>query len=175
MPSAQKADWIDAPLLLALVESSRATIIAVEDWMVLARNTFRDRTGKLDDSHALRTFERRTDPEILGINGVKRTTTVLVMRGKVDYRIMPLRSAANRSNSRRQLPRSEHTTERVPRGPRVVCGACVHHTDTPVLQPCHAPASSPSCSRVEQMRRKSAFSSADSPAAAGVLRSFRTR
>jgi DNA-binding Lrp family transcriptional regulator len=151
MPSTHKADQIDARLLLALAESPRATTIALADRIGLSRNTVQ-RMGKLDDSHALRSFERRIDPAILGyplqayiltnvtqrklarvgaaldgipevlevlglsgvadlllhvavrdaddlyrvagdileIKGVKRTTTALVMREMVDYRIAAL-------------------------------------------------------------------------------------
>ncbi|REE77568.1 AsnC family transcriptional regulator [Rhodococcus wratislaviensis] len=152
MPSTHRADQIDARLLLALAESPRATTIALADRIGLSRNTVQARMGKLDDSHALRSFERRIDPailgyplqayiltnvtqrklasvgaaldgipevlevlglsgvadllihvavrdaddlyrvagDILGIKGIKRTTTALVMREMVDYRITPL-------------------------------------------------------------------------------------
>lgn len=143
---------IDARLLLALSEAPRATTIAIADRIKLSRNTVQARMSKLDGSGALRSFERRIDPavlgyplqayiltnvtqrkltpvgaalskipevievhglsgvadlliyvvardaddlyrvagQILGINGVKRTTTALIMRELVDYRINPL-------------------------------------------------------------------------------------
>lgn len=152
MPSRHRADQIDARLLLALSEAPRATAIALADRIKLSRNTVQARMSKLDESAALKSFERRIDPailgyplrayiltnvtqrklarvgvalneipevlevqglsgiadllihvvardaddlyrvagHILGIKGVKRTTTALVMRELVDYRINPL-------------------------------------------------------------------------------------
>jgi DNA-binding Lrp family transcriptional regulator len=133
MPSEHRAVRVDARLLLALSESPGATTIALADRIKLSRNTVQPRMGKLDEAAALRSFERRIDPAvlgyplqayvltnvtqrklarvgaalhekwalevhdlyrvagyILGIKGVKRTTTALVMRELVDYRINPL-------------------------------------------------------------------------------------
>ncbi|MGV9867636.1 Lrp/AsnC family transcriptional regulator [Rhodococcus koreensis] len=152
MPSAHRADRIDAQVLLALAKAPRATTIALAEQTGLSRNTVQARMGKLDETSALRSFERRIEPailgyplqayiltnvtqrkldrvgaaldeipevlevlglsgvadllihvavrdaddlyrvagDILGIKGVKRTTTALVMREMVDYRISPL-------------------------------------------------------------------------------------
>lgn len=152
MPSAHRADPIDARLLLALAESPRATALALAESTGISRNTVQARLGKLDESGAITSFERRIDPAILGyplqayvltnvtqrklaavgaalaevpevvevnglsgvadllirvvardaddlyrvaglilsINGVKRTTTALVMSQMVDYRLRPL-------------------------------------------------------------------------------------
>ncbi|MCD2100288.1 Lrp/AsnC family transcriptional regulator [Rhodococcus rhodochrous] len=152
MPSAHRADRIDARILTALSDDPRATAMAIAERTGLSRNTVQARLSKLDEAGALRSFERRVDPAILGyplqayiltnvrqrkldrvgaaldaipevlevhglsgvadllvhvaakdaddlyriagdilnIKGVKRTTTALVMREMVDYRVRPL-------------------------------------------------------------------------------------
>nr|WP_206531132.1 Lrp/AsnC family transcriptional regulator [Rhodococcus aetherivorans] len=152
VPSTHRADRIDARILTALSDDPRATVLAVAERTGLSRNTVQARLSKLDEAGALRSFERRIDPAILGyplqayvltnvtqrkldrvgaaldaipevlevhglsgvadllvhvaardaddlyrvagdilnIKGVKRTTTALVMREMVDYRVRPL-------------------------------------------------------------------------------------
>lgn len=149
MPSAHRADRIDARILAALSDDPRATVLAIADRTGLSRNTVQARLNKLDDASALRSFDRRIDPAVLGhplqayvltnvtqrkldrvgealeaipeilevhglsgvadllvhvaakdaddlyriagdilnIKGVKRTTTALVMRQMVDFRV----------------------------------------------------------------------------------------
>lgn len=97
-------------LLIALAESPRATTIALADRIGLSRNTVQVRLDKLNDIPevlgviglsgvadllihvAVRDADDlyRTAGDILGIKGVKRTTTALVMREMADYRITPL-------------------------------------------------------------------------------------
>ncbi|WP_241548510.1 Lrp/AsnC family transcriptional regulator [Gordonia alkanivorans] len=155
MPSEHRADRIDAKILTALADDPRATVMAVAERTGLSRNTVQARLSKLDAAGALRSFERRVDPAVLGyplqayvltnvtqrkldqvgaaleaipevlqvhgltgvadllvhvaakdaddlyriagdildIKGVKRTTTTLVMREMVDFRVRPLLDA----------------------------------------------------------------------------------
>ncbi|MBM7276399.1 Lrp/AsnC family transcriptional regulator [Gordonia rubripertincta] len=155
MPSEHRADRIDAKILTALADDPRATVMAVAERTGLSRNTVQARLSKLDAAGALRSFERRVDPAVLGyplqayvltnvtqrkldqvgaaleaipevlqvhgltgvadllvhvaakdaddlyriagdildIKGVKRTTTALVMREMVDFRVRPLLDA----------------------------------------------------------------------------------
>ncbi|HTJ33075.1 MAG TPA: Lrp/AsnC family transcriptional regulator [Dactylosporangium sp.] len=68
MPSPQRIDRIDridARILLAMIRSPRATVIALAERTGLARNTVHARLARLDTS-ALRSFERRIDPAALG-------------------------------------------------------------------------------------------------------------
>nr|AIU93823.1 hypothetical protein LRS1606.389 [Rhodococcus sp. NS1] len=152
VPSTHRADRIDARILTALSDDPRATVMAVAERTGLSRNTVQARLSKLDEAGALRSFQRRVDPAVLGyplqayvltnvtqrklgqvgaaldaipevlevhglsgvadllvhvaakdaddlyriagdildIKGVKRTTTALVMREMVDYRVQPL-------------------------------------------------------------------------------------
>ncbi|MGW8813437.1 Lrp/AsnC family transcriptional regulator [Gordonia terrae] len=152
MTRTRRADAIDVRLLSALIDTPRATAIALAERTRLSRNTVQARLAKLEQSDALLSFERRIDPafldfpvtafvltnvkqrkldavgdalaavpeilevhglsgvadllirvvardvedlyriagDILAIPGVKRTTTGLVMREMVDYRITPL-------------------------------------------------------------------------------------
>lgn len=66
MTSPYRADQIDARLLLALTAQPRATTVALADGLGLSRNTVQARLGRLDEHHALASFERRIDPNILG-------------------------------------------------------------------------------------------------------------
>ncbi|ETA08367.1 AsnC family transcriptional regulator [Gordonia alkanivorans CGMCC 6845] len=155
VPSEHRADRIDAKILTALADDPRATVMAVAERTGLSRNTVQARLSKLDAAGALRSFERRVDPAVLGyplqayvltnvtqrkldqvgaaleaipevlqvhgltgvadllvhvaakdaddlyriagdildIKGVKRTTTALVMREMVDFRVRPLLDA----------------------------------------------------------------------------------
>lgn len=61
-----KADEIDARLLLALAKTPRATTIALAERAKLSRNTVQARLSKLEESGALRSFERCIDPAVLG-------------------------------------------------------------------------------------------------------------
>jgi DNA-binding Lrp family transcriptional regulator len=59
-------DATDARILLALADEPRATILAVAERLRLSRNTVQARLGKLEQSGALGSFERRITPAALG-------------------------------------------------------------------------------------------------------------
>ena len=152
MVSRATADDVDGRLFKALTDDPRAAAITLADRAQISRNTAQARLNRWDEADALRSFERRIDPEflgyplqayvltnvkqkrlddvaaelagipevlevhgmsgvadlmihvvakdagdlyriagqILGIKGVKRTNTALVMREMVSYRISPL-------------------------------------------------------------------------------------
>lgn len=147
-----RADSVDKRIFRALVAEPRASAVSLADRTGLSRNTIQARLSRIDDHHALDSFERRIDPATLGfplrafllanvtqrklasiaadleaipevlevqgvsgavdlliqavardaddlyriagqilkINGIDRTTTALVMRTLVDYRVAPL-------------------------------------------------------------------------------------
>jgi DNA-binding Lrp family transcriptional regulator len=147
-----RADSVDKRIFRALVAEPRASAVSLADRTGLSRNTIQARLSRIDDHHALDSFERRVDPATLGfplrafllanvtqrklasiaadleaipevlevqgvsgavdlliqavardaddlyriagqileINGIDRTTTALVMRTLVDYRVAPL-------------------------------------------------------------------------------------
>lgn len=60
------ADDTDRRLLGALIRRPGATILALAEMTGLARNTVRARLTRYDDEGALRSFERRIDPTVLG-------------------------------------------------------------------------------------------------------------
>jgi DNA-binding Lrp family transcriptional regulator len=66
VPSEHRADRIDAKILTALADDPRATVMAVAERTGLSRNTVQARLSKLDAAGALRSFERRVDPAVLG-------------------------------------------------------------------------------------------------------------
>ena len=59
-------DATDARLLLALVESPRATVLALAERVGLSRNTVQARLAGLEARGVLTSFERRIDPAALG-------------------------------------------------------------------------------------------------------------
>jgi DNA-binding Lrp family transcriptional regulator len=147
-----RADSVDKRIFRALVAEPRASAVSLADRTGLSRNTIQARLSRIDDHHALDSFERRIDPATLGfplrafllanvtqrklasiaadleaipevlevqgvsgavdlliqavardaddlyriagqileVNGIDRTTTALVMRTLVDYRVAPL-------------------------------------------------------------------------------------
>ncbi|WP_424534918.1 Lrp/AsnC family transcriptional regulator [Sphaerisporangium viridialbum] len=66
MRSSGTLDRVDARLLLALIESPRATVLALAEQVGLSRNTVQARLAKLEERGVLAAFERSLDPEILG-------------------------------------------------------------------------------------------------------------
>lgn len=66
MASPNTADRTDRRLLLELIRSPAATIVALAERTGLARNTVRARLTRYDDDGALRSFQRRVDPGFLG-------------------------------------------------------------------------------------------------------------
>jgi DNA-binding Lrp family transcriptional regulator len=153
--SSHIVDEIDARILRALTNDSRASVVALAEATGLARNTVHSRLAKFETEGVLQPFERRIDPAALGyrltafimvtvvqrklgsiagalegvpevlevhgvsgvtdllvhlvardaddlyriaglildIDGVEKTTTNLVMRRLVDYRLAPLLDA----------------------------------------------------------------------------------
>ncbi|MFE5708083.1 Lrp/AsnC family transcriptional regulator [Rhodococcus koreensis] len=65
-PARPPVDSIDARILDAFNEDSRATVIALADETVLSRNTVAARLGKLEKRGVLHSFERRLGPGALG-------------------------------------------------------------------------------------------------------------
>ncbi|MEU8272282.1 Lrp/AsnC family transcriptional regulator [Sphaerisporangium sp. NPDC049002] len=66
MRSSGTLDRVDARLLLALIESPRATVLALAEQVGLSRNTVQARLAKLEERGVLAAFERSLDPEVLG-------------------------------------------------------------------------------------------------------------
>lgn len=62
----RRADAVDATLLRALVARPHSTNLALAETTGLARNTVRARLARYEAEGALRSFERRLDPEFLG-------------------------------------------------------------------------------------------------------------
>ncbi|MFK4759744.1 Lrp/AsnC family transcriptional regulator [Microbacterium sp. ZW T5_45] len=65
MTSSTTADRTDRRLILELIRSPAATIVALAERAGLARNTVRARLARYEDG-ALRSFQRRVDPAFLG-------------------------------------------------------------------------------------------------------------
>jgi DNA-binding Lrp family transcriptional regulator len=66
VPSPERLDAIDARLLLALNEDSRATTLALAERIGVTRNTVQSRLAKLERRGVLDSFDRRIDPAALG-------------------------------------------------------------------------------------------------------------
>ncbi|MDT5024940.1 MAG: hypothetical protein QOE61_1366 [Micromonosporaceae bacterium] len=66
MPNTERLDAIDARLLLALNEESRATTLALAERIGVTRNTVQSRLTKLEQRGVLDSFDRRIDPAALG-------------------------------------------------------------------------------------------------------------
>jgi DNA-binding Lrp family transcriptional regulator len=66
MRSSGELDRVDARLLLALIESPRATVLRLAERVGLSRNTVQARLARLEERGVLAAFERSLDPEILG-------------------------------------------------------------------------------------------------------------
>lgn len=80
MPSVERADPVDARLLLALAEQPRATTVALAEQLGLSRNTVQARLAKLDQRGALDSFERRINPAALGYPLHAYVTTQVTQR-----------------------------------------------------------------------------------------------
>lgn len=65
MPPSATADRTDRRLILELIRSPAATIVALAERAGLARNTVRARLVRYEEG-ALRSFQRRVDPAFLG-------------------------------------------------------------------------------------------------------------
>ncbi|CAM3398411.1 Lrp/AsnC family transcriptional regulator [Isoptericola cucumis] len=59
-------DAVDLSLLAALADDPRATIAALAERLKLSRNTVHARLGRLEESGAFLSFDRRIDPHFLG-------------------------------------------------------------------------------------------------------------
>jgi DNA-binding Lrp family transcriptional regulator len=64
MPNSDRIDPTDARLLLALIEESRATTVALAEQTGLSRNTVQTRLARLEAR--LDSFQRRISPKLLG-------------------------------------------------------------------------------------------------------------
>ncbi|MFC4584904.1 Lrp/AsnC family transcriptional regulator [Sphaerisporangium corydalis] len=77
MRSLGRLDRVDARLLLALIASPRATVLALAEQVGLSRNTVQARLAKLEERGVLAAFERSLHPEVLGY-GLTAYVTVRV-------------------------------------------------------------------------------------------------
>lgn len=80
MRNPDRADPVDARLLLTLAEHPKATTVALAAHTGLSRNTVQARLARLDERGVLDTFERRIDPAALGYPLIAYVTTQVTQR-----------------------------------------------------------------------------------------------